>query len=94
MVEKLIELGFVKNSWSDKASVEDDYDSILEEDYTLSLNEDSDIIVRYVYSLSDKKWVLEHGPVFEIKVLEAFTKINELTEEKIQQLKEIFACQS
>jgi len=94
MVEKLIELGFVKNSWSDKASVEDDFDSILEEDYTLSLNEDTDIVVSYFYSLSNKKRTLDDGPIFEIKVLEAFTKINELTEEKIQQLKEIFACQN
>ena len=94
MIEKLIELGFVKNSWYDKDNIDDEFDSILIEDYTLSLNEDSDIIVRYVYSLSNKKWTLDDGPIFEIKVLEAFTKINELTEEKIQQLKKIFACQN
>ena len=91
MKEKLIELGFVKNSWSDKDSVDDDFDSILIENYTLSLNEDSDIVVSYVYSLSDKKWVLDDGPIYEIKVLEAYTKINELTVERITQLKEIFA---
>ena len=93
MKEKLIELGFVKNSWSDKDSVDDEFDTILIEDYTLRLNEDAGIVVSYVYSrsLSDKKWIMDKGPMFEIKVLEAFTKINELTEERIQQLKEIFA---
>ena len=91
MKEKLIELGFVKNSWSDKYSVDDEFDTILIEDYILSLNEDSDIIVTYSYSLSFKTWVMDKGPIFIIKVLEAFTKINELTVERVAQLKEIFA---